>query len=107
MNAPSRSNYGLRVGGLILATLLHGLVVWILVPLEALVWIFGCYWFLKHGAGLGRFLGWMDTNLWLLLLGVIFFATEEGKQLEEIPFGDIEKVTHRLGGGLTSVWRDQ
>lgn len=100
-------NYGIRLGGLILAMLVEGLVVWILVPFEVLVWIVGCYWFLQHGADLGRFLGWLDTKLWLLLLGVIFLATAEGQKLREVPSIDIDKVTHWLGGGLTSVFRDQ
>lgn len=99
--------YGLFGLGLIIATLLRGLIIWILVPLEALVWTFGCYWFLKQRVGLGRFLGWMDANLWVLLLG-ISFATVDGEQLKEIPYRDIQTVTHRLGGmGLTNFWRDQ
>ena len=81
------------VVGLPLLIVIHGLLLWIVVPISVLAWLVTVAWTRRP---LGQFLGWVDVNLvWLLectVLGPLFPRLTRDLVLAR----DMHTVKHRI-----------
>jgi hypothetical protein len=83
----------------------HGVLLWLVVPLGFVVWLVGWpYW---HGKRLplGQFLGWLDLNLGAFLRRSVLwplFRSYSGLQ-NWIPLREARAVEHRIAFTVDSV----
>jgi len=78
-----------------LLVLVRGILLWVVVPLGAAVWlIFWPYWHFKK-IGVRQLLGWVDLNLVAALQRSIFRPVCFNP-LSMINWRDIGEVTHRV-----------
>jgi len=80
----------------LLLLLVRGVLLWVVVPVSAVVWLCLAIRLRRRGVGLGRFLGWVDLNLVAALQRTVlrpFFPSP----LRWTRWREIETVTHRVG----------
>lgn len=74
----------------------RGLLLWIVVPVTAIVWVMGWpYWHHKQ-VGIGALLGWADLNLCVTLMRTIFRPFVRFPR-DWLSLGEAQDVTHRVG----------
>jgi hypothetical protein len=76
---------------------IRGFLLWLVVPVATIIWVVGAYWFIRDGAYLGRFLGWADNNLVVMVQRSILRAFFEQPTHPWVPYVNIADVTHRIG----------
>ena len=74
---------------------LRGLLLWIVVPVETLLWLLLSPWFVHRRVSLRRFLGWADQNL-IAALQRSLFRPLFSECLNFVPVRDMGTVTHRV-----------
>lgn len=74
--------------------MIRGFLLWLMVPLGALVWLVVSPAFIKKGVTLGRFLGWLDWNLVVGLQRALAGGFPEKNPW--IPPSAMKNVEHRI-----------
>jgi len=80
----------------VMLLLVRGILLWLLVPAGACVWLIAAVPVWRRQVGLGQFLGWLDLNLVALLERTIlrpFFRTPR----TWTPWQDVDAVGHHIG----------
>lgn len=90
------SSFAGVLGGLILL-LVRGVLLWILIPLGFIAWIVTAPMAFRRAVTLGQFLGWLDSNLIVLLQKSLLRPFYPTPTVDWIPARDISTVTHRIG----------
>lgn len=73
----------------------HGFLIWWLVPIWFVLWLILCVWMLRKRVGLGRFLGWADINFIAFLQRVIMRPMFPNP-VSWVPVRDMPEVEHRV-----------
>lgn len=76
---------------------IRGVLLWLVVPLSFLVWLIGGFWLWSDRAPLGRFMGWIDSNLVFSLERTILRPVFPEPTHKWVPFASVSTVTHRIG----------
>jgi hypothetical protein len=76
---------------------LHGILLWIVIPLGFLAWVLLRPWQHVHRFTLGQFLGWVDNNVIAALERSVLRPLFRKSPQPWIRAGDIERVQHRIG----------
>jgi hypothetical protein len=84
------------VGGLAVLVV-RGILLWLVVPVAAVVWPVAVLFLRRRGITFGRFLGWVDLNLIACLQRTILRPLVR-TPLAWVPARDMAEVTHRLRG---------
>lgn len=85
--------------GAVLAYVIHGALLWLLVPIGTLVWLVTAQGMGPERVSPGAFLGWLDNNVaFILARGPlrVFLPTAPVKW---IPASERSRVTHRIRFG--------
>lgn len=75
---------------------IRGVLLWLVVPVATIVWLFGAYWFVRDGASLGQFLGWVDNNFLIVIERSLLRPFFEKPTHPWVPYVNIAEVTHRI-----------
>lgn len=89
---PARRN-SLSGGILTLAT--RSLLLWLVVPLAAIIWIFINDALRRRSITFGQYLGWVDVNLIAALQRTVYRPLIRWP-LSYVPARDMHTVTHRI-----------
>jgi hypothetical protein len=81
--------------GLLLLTV-RGLLLWLVVPALAIVWLLTWPLWRRRGVTLGQLLGWADLNL-VSALGHTLLRPLTPTPLPWTPLAEANSVTHRIG----------
>ena len=76
---------------------IRGFLLWLVVPLGALVWLFSAQWLRTPQVTLGAYLGWIDNNLAFLLVRGPFSVSFPNSPVRWVPSKDRAAVKHRIG----------
>lgn len=91
MHGPTREALG-DVSALALL-LVHGISLWIIIPIGFTLWLLALSWTAR--LGLGEFLGWLDLNL-IAALHRAMVRPFNGSRVEFVPARLIQTVIHRI-----------
>ncbi|TIH37078.1 hypothetical protein D4765_08625 [Subtercola vilae] len=86
----------LGIFGMLCLLCIRGLALWVIIPTTFVVWLLACYWFVRRGASMGRFFGWVDFNFMVFITLTILRPFSEGALPVRVPFHRIRSVTHRM-----------
>jgi len=82
------------VGG-IAVLFVRGLLLWLVVPMAAIVWPILALWLRRGGVTFGGYLGWLDLNLISCLQRTILRPLVRAP-VDWVPARDMARVVHRL-----------
>ena len=81
--------------GMVALLVLRGVLLWLLVPVAACIWLLLARPLRRHGVGLGAFLGWFDLNLVACLQRSVCRPFLEARSPWVHP-RDLPHITHRV-----------
>lgn len=81
----------------LLFLVIHGVVLWVLVPLGTVAWALGSPWLVGRHVSLGKFLGWLDLNFSASLVRGLLSPGFRGTSLTWVSPREMRSVTHRVG----------
>lgn len=78
---------------------IHGVLLWIIVPLGTLVWALTLQALARPRVPLGVFLGWIDNNVAFVLARVLFRPMFPDADVAWVRTRDRHAVKHRISFG--------
>ena len=76
--------------------MLRGILLWVVVPVAAIVWIISFPIWRRRGFGLGVFLAWADLNLIAFLERTILRPMTVGARIEYPSLSEARASGHRI-----------
>ena len=86
------------IGALAFLTI-RGILLWLIVPLGALIWVLTLQQLRETRVSLGAFLGWIDNNVAFVLVRGPFEPVFPTTRIAWIPTSKRSTVVHRIGVG--------
>lgn len=83
--------------GRFLLLIVRGLLLWIVVPIGFVAWGVSLPWQLKRKVALGQFLGWLDSNMLIIIERSILRPFFEAPTHRWVPTKGRAEVQHRIG----------
>jgi type IV secretory pathway TrbD component len=78
---------------------IHGVLLWIIVPLGTLVWLVTLQPLARPAVTLGAFLGWIDNNIAFVLARVLFRPMFPDADVAWVRTRDRHAIKHRISFG--------
>lgn len=88
----------LGVVGAILFLIVHGVLLWVVIPIGALLWVASFQWLGASRVSLGNFLGWFDNNVAFVLVRGPFRVFFPNTSIAWVPASERRKVSYRVSG---------
>ena len=81
--------------GSVALLVVRGVLLWLVVPVGACVWLILALPLRRHGVGFGAFFGWVDLNLLAFLRRSLFRPISETRP-DWVHPRELTRITHRL-----------